>query len=123
MCRTRAGPSFERDHCGCVDDGLATTSIDHSCSWRRRWFGPLVASMETVRRPPTSTRRAPPQAERKALASRAQKAASAMRSDEAGGDRAVNLVWAGLIVVGVAAVAIAAMLFVRRTAPEGSYFE
>ena len=35
----------------------------------------------------------------------------------------MNLVWAGLIVLGVAAVAIAAMLFVRRGAPEGSYFE
>jgi hypothetical protein len=35
----------------------------------------------------------------------------------------VNLVWAGLIVLGVAAVAIAAMLLVRRGAPEGSYFE
>jgi len=35
----------------------------------------------------------------------------------------VNLVWAGLIVLGAAAVAIAAMLLVRRGAPEGSYFE
>ena len=35
----------------------------------------------------------------------------------------MNLVWAGLIVLGVAAVAIAAMLLVRRGAPEGSYFE
>jgi hypothetical protein len=35
----------------------------------------------------------------------------------------VNLVWAGLIVVGVSAFAIAAMLLVRRRAPEGSYFE
>jgi hypothetical protein len=35
----------------------------------------------------------------------------------------VNLVWAGLIVLGVAAVAIASMLLVRRGAPEGSYFE
>ena len=35
----------------------------------------------------------------------------------------MNLVWAVLIVLGVAAVAIAAMLFVRRGAPEGSYFE
>jgi hypothetical protein len=35
----------------------------------------------------------------------------------------VNLVWAALIVLGVAAVAIAAMLLVRRGAPEGSYFE
>ena len=35
----------------------------------------------------------------------------------------MNLVWAGLIVPGVAAVAIAAMLLVRRGAPEGSYFE
>jgi hypothetical protein len=34
----------------------------------------------------------------------------------------VNLVWAGLIVLGVAVVAIAAMLLVRRGAPEGSYF-
>jgi hypothetical protein len=35
----------------------------------------------------------------------------------------MSLVWAGLVVVVVAAVAIAAMLFVRRTAPAGSYFE
>ena len=35
----------------------------------------------------------------------------------------MNLVWAILIVVVVAAVAIAAMLIVRRGAPEGSYFE
>ena len=35
----------------------------------------------------------------------------------------MSLLWAGLVVVGVAAVAIAAMLFVRRTAPAGSYFE
>jgi hypothetical protein len=35
----------------------------------------------------------------------------------------VNLVWAVLVVLGVATVAIAAMLLVRRGAPEGSYFE
>jgi hypothetical protein len=35
----------------------------------------------------------------------------------------MNLVWAILIVVVVATVAIAAMLLVRRGAPEGSYFE
>ena len=35
----------------------------------------------------------------------------------------MTLLWAGLIIVGVAALAIAAMLFVRRGAPEGSYFE
>ena len=35
----------------------------------------------------------------------------------------MNLVWAGLIVLGAAAVAITAMLLVRRGAPEGSYFE
>ena len=35
----------------------------------------------------------------------------------------MNLLWASLIVLGVAAVAIAAMLLVRRGAPEGSYFE
>src|SRR5437899_3127898 len=35
----------------------------------------------------------------------------------------MNLLWAGLIVLGVAALAIAAMLLVRRRAPEGSYFE
>ncbi len=35
----------------------------------------------------------------------------------------MNLVWAILIVLGVATVAIAAMLLVRRGAPEGSYFE
>jgi hypothetical protein len=34
----------------------------------------------------------------------------------------VTLVWATLIVTAVAACAIACMLFVRRTAPEGSYF-
>jgi hypothetical protein len=34
----------------------------------------------------------------------------------------VNLVWAALIVAAVAALAIAAMLLVRRGAPEGSYF-
>jgi hypothetical protein len=34
----------------------------------------------------------------------------------------MNLVWAALIVLGAAAVAIAAMLAVRRRAPEGSYF-
>src|SRR4051794_15979109 len=46
-----------------------------------------------------------------------------MPGDVGGGDGAVNLVWAGLIVLVVAAVAIAAMLLVRRGAPEGSYFE
>jgi hypothetical protein len=35
----------------------------------------------------------------------------------------MNLVWAVLIVLGVAALAIAAMLLVRRGAPDGSYFE
>ena len=35
----------------------------------------------------------------------------------------MNLVWAALIVAGVTVVAIAAMLLVRRRAPEGSYFE
>jgi hypothetical protein len=35
----------------------------------------------------------------------------------------MSLLWAGVIVVVAAAVAIAAMLFVRRTAPAGSYFE
>jgi len=35
----------------------------------------------------------------------------------------LNLVWAGIIVLGVAALAIAAMLLVRRRAPEGSYFQ
>src|SRR6185437_5925360 len=35
----------------------------------------------------------------------------------------MNLLWAALIVVGVTAVAIVAMLLVRRRAPEGSYFE
>jgi hypothetical protein len=35
----------------------------------------------------------------------------------------VNLLWASLIVAGVAAVAITAMLLVRRRAPAGSYFE
>ena len=35
----------------------------------------------------------------------------------------MSLLWAGLIVAGVAAVAITAMLLVRQTAPAGSYFE
>jgi hypothetical protein len=35
----------------------------------------------------------------------------------------VSLLWAGLIVAAVTAVAIAAMLLVRRRAPAGSYFE
>lgn len=35
----------------------------------------------------------------------------------------MNLLWAGLIVLLVAAIAVLAMLFVRRTAPDGSYFE
>jgi hypothetical protein len=35
----------------------------------------------------------------------------------------VSLLWAGLIVLGVAAVAITAMLLVRRNAPDGSYFQ
>src|SRR5205809_4132925 len=35
----------------------------------------------------------------------------------------MNLFWAALIVVLVAVVATTAMLLVRRTAPEGSYFE
>ena len=34
----------------------------------------------------------------------------------------MNLVWAALIVAAVAAPAVAAMLLVRRRAPEGSYF-
>ena len=34
----------------------------------------------------------------------------------------MNLLWAGLIVILASAVTISAMLFVRRTAPEGSYF-
>ena len=35
----------------------------------------------------------------------------------------MNIVWGFVIIVAVTAVAVAAMLFVRRTAPEGSYFE
>lgn len=35
----------------------------------------------------------------------------------------MTILWAGLIVVGVTAVAITAMLLVRRSAPAGSYFE
>jgi hypothetical protein len=34
----------------------------------------------------------------------------------------MNLVWGALIILAAAAIAIAAMLFVRRRAPEGSYF-
>ena len=35
----------------------------------------------------------------------------------------VNVVWAVLITAGATAVAVAAMLLVRRRAPEGGYFE
>ena len=35
----------------------------------------------------------------------------------------MTLLWAAVLVAGVAAVAIGAMLLVRRSAPEGSYFE
>ena len=35
----------------------------------------------------------------------------------------MNLLWAALIVAAVSVVAIAAMLLVRRRAPDGSYFE
>jgi len=35
----------------------------------------------------------------------------------------MTLLWAGLVILGVAAVTITAMLLVRRTAPAGSYFE
>ena len=35
----------------------------------------------------------------------------------------MSLFWAGVVIAGVAAVTIGAMLFVRRTAPAGSYFE
>jgi hypothetical protein len=35
----------------------------------------------------------------------------------------MNLLWAVLILAGAVAVAVGAMLFIRRTAPEGSYFE
>jgi hypothetical protein len=35
----------------------------------------------------------------------------------------LNLVWAVVVVIGVAALAVGAMLFVRRGAPAGSYFE
>jgi hypothetical protein len=35
----------------------------------------------------------------------------------------MNLVWGFLITVGATAVAVSAMLFVRRRAPEGSYFQ
>jgi hypothetical protein len=35
----------------------------------------------------------------------------------------VSFIWAGLIVLCTASVAVGAMLFVRRTAPAGSYFE
>ena len=34
----------------------------------------------------------------------------------------MNLVWAAVVVLAVVAVAVTAMLFVRRRAPEGSYF-
>ncbi len=35
----------------------------------------------------------------------------------------MNIVWGVLIIIAVVAVAVAVMLFVRRTAPDGSYFE
>jgi hypothetical protein len=35
----------------------------------------------------------------------------------------VNLLWGFLITAGASAVAVAAMLLVRRRAPEGSYFK
>ena len=35
----------------------------------------------------------------------------------------MNIVWGFVIIIAVTAVAVAAMLFVRRTAPEGGYFE
>ena len=35
----------------------------------------------------------------------------------------MNIVWGALIIVAVTALAVAVMLFVRRTAPDGSYFE
>jgi hypothetical protein len=34
----------------------------------------------------------------------------------------MNLVWAALVVAGATGLAIAAMLLVRRNAPDGSYF-
>src|SRR4029079_950104 len=49
-------------------------------------------------------------------------ATSSGRSSVAG-EELVSLLWAGLLVAGVTAVTVTAMLFVRRTAPEGSYFE
>jgi len=42
---------------------------------------------------------------------------------QGGRDGSMNLVWAVVIVFGVAGLAVAAMLLVRRGAPEGSYFE
>jgi len=41
----------------------------------------------------------------------------------AGFGETMNFLWAALIVVGTTSLAIAVMLFVRRRAPEGSYFE
>ena len=38
-------------------------------------------------------------------------------------DEHMSLLWAGLVIVGVAAVTITVMLLVRRRAPDGSYFE
>src|SRR5262245_21170271 len=35
----------------------------------------------------------------------------------------MNIAWALLVVVGVTAIAVGIMLLVRRSAPEGSYFE
>src|ERR1700754_1772230 len=37
--------------------------------------------------------------------------------------REMNIVWSILIIAGACSVAIAAMLFVRRRAPEGGFFE
>src|SRR3954468_21262630 len=39
-----------------------------------------------------------------------------------GEQSSMNLVWAALIALAVTVVAVSAMLFVRRRAPEGSYF-
>ena len=44
------------------------------------------------------------------------------RASGRGSVAVVNLVWGALIVVAVTSIAVAAMLLVRRGAPEGSYF-
>ena len=56
------------------------------------------------------------------MSGRRRRALPYNRSDRRSSSRAVNLVWALLIIAVAAAVAVAALLLVRRGAPDGSYF-